>query len=518
MNPHLSRRTFLSASAAALGLAATGVQAGAAARRPNILLAISDDQSFPHASAYGYRAVSTPAFDRIAREGALFMNGFCAAPQCSPCRAAMLTGRNIWQIEEAGTHASNFPAKFAVYPELLEQAGYHVGFTGKGWGPGNFKISGRTRNPAGEGYNRRKLAPPARAMSGNDYAGNLEDFLAARPKDAPFCFWFGASEPHRDYDKGVGLRAGRRLEDVVVPPFLPDTPEIRSDILDYCFEIEWFDQHLGRMIGMLEAAGELDNTLIIVTADNGMPFPYAKANLQEYGIHMPLAMRWGARMPGGRRIEDLVGFIDFAPTLLEAAGLPVPAAMTGRSLMNIIGSDRSGIVDPSRRHVLAGRERHTHARPDNVGYPARAIRTHDFLYIRNLKPDRWPAGDGPGYHDIDPSPAKSFLLENRHVESVRPFAELAVARRPLEELFDIRRDPGCLRNLAGEPEYAQVKQALWSVLEQELTRQGDPRMSGSEIFDSYPRYSPMRKLGGFDAEGQYNPAFGAGAGKELPAR
>ena len=241
MLSHLSRRNFLSHSAQATFalLASRALAAQPAGKRPNILFAISDDQSWLHASAYGCRSLSTPAFDRVAREGALFNNAFCPAPQCSPCRAATLTGMNIWQIEEAGTHASSFPATFAVYPELLEKAGYHVGLTGKGWGPGNWKISGRTRNPAGESYVKRKLSPPTKAISANDYAGNFEDFLKARPNGAPFCFWYGATEPHRNYEPGSGLKSGKKLEDVVVPPFLPDTPEIRSDILDYCLEIEW---------------------------------------------------------------------------------------------------------------------------------------------------------------------------------------------------------------------------------------------------------------------------------------
>src|SRR5690554_2681597 len=126
---------------------------------PNILFAISDDQSYPHASAYGSQWVQTPAFDRVAEEGVLFLNAFSASPGCSPSRAALLTGRNAWQIEDAGTHASEFPSKFVVYPDLLENAGYFVGYTQKGWGPGNWKISGRTRNPAGELYNKHKLQP-----------------------------------------------------------------------------------------------------------------------------------------------------------------------------------------------------------------------------------------------------------------------------------------------------------------------------------------------------------------------
>src|SRR5690606_32421156 len=236
-------------------------------RRPNILFAISDDQSYPHASAYGSYWINTPAFDRIAKEGVLFTNAFSASPGCSPSRAALLTGRNTWQIEDAGTHASGFPTKYLVYPDILEKEGYFVGYTQKGWGPVNCKVSGRTRNPAGEIFNNHQLDPPTNGISRNNYDANFSDFLQNRPKGKPFCFWYGASEPHRVFEKGSGLKAGKKLEDVVVPSFLPDTEEVRSDLLDYAVEIEWFDHQLGKMLKLLEEAGELDNTIIVVTSD-----------------------------------------------------------------------------------------------------------------------------------------------------------------------------------------------------------------------------------------------------------
>ena len=261
----------------------------AADQRPNILVAISDDQSYPHASAYGYEAISTPSFDRVARMGLLFQGAFTPAPGCSPMRAAFLTGRNIWQIEQAGTHASSFPRKYEVYQDRLEQAGYFVGYTGKGWGPGNWEDSGRERNPAGPSFSSKTLSAPA-GIRKTDYAANFAEFLTQRPQDKPFSFWFGSGEPHRSFKKGIGRSNGLDPDKVRIPPFLPDTPEVRDDILDYCYEIQWFDSHLGRMLDLLADAGELKNTLVIVTSDNGMAFPRAKANVYEYGIHMPLAV------------------------------------------------------------------------------------------------------------------------------------------------------------------------------------------------------------------------------------
>lgn len=481
------------------------------AARPNFLIAISDDQSHPHTSFAGYPGVHTPAFDRVAREGLYFRNAFAPAPGCSPTRASLLTGRNIWQLENAGTHASSFPEKYVVFPDLLEQAGYFVGMTGKGWGPGNWKVSGRARNPAGTHFSRRTNTPPHKGLLKNDYAANFADFLAARPEGAPFCFWYGAKEPHRSFEKGSGLKVGKKLEDAPPPPFLPDVPEVRGDILDYCVEIEWFDTHLGRMLRLLEDAGELDNTFIIVTSDNGMAFPRAKANLYEYGFHMPLAIRWGVRAPGGRAVDDLVGFVDLTATILEAAGVQHASQeypLAGRSIMNILTSTQDGLVDPSRTAVYAGRERHSSSRYNNWTYPQRALRTPQYLYIRNFRPDRWPAGDpvllgddgipaGPhsGYKDIDVSPTLDFLIAKADDPNLGKYLQLAVAKRPAEELFEIVQDPGCLTNLADNLKFAQVKHEMATQLEDYLRQSGDARMlNGGDIWESYPRYSPIRQF------------------------
>lgn len=483
--------------------------------RPNILFAISDDQSWEHTSASGCKSIDTPNFDRIAREGVLFNNSFCGSPGCTPSRSSVLTGRYPWQLEQAGTHASSFPKQFVVYPELLEEAGYVVGFTGKGWGPGNFKASGRTRNPAGPEFNSIKTKKvPASGIASFDYSANFEAFLKTQPKHKPFCFWYGGKEPHRKFEKGSGLRAGKKLEDVAVPSFLPDSPEIRSDILDYCLEIEWFDFHLGRMIKMLEDSGQLENTLIVVTSDNGMAFPRAKANAYEYGVHMPLAIRWEKKIPKGRVVDDLVSHTDFAPTFLDAAGVVHPAqssdtpAMTGRSLLPLLRSTQSGQTTFARPEIFSCRERHSSSRWNNLTYPQRCIRTADYLLIRNFKPERWPAGApqkfesngklGPehgGYHDIDACPSLDYLIEHRDDAAVADYFAWAVGHRPAIELFDIKQDPGCLRNLADESGHAVTRSTLEKQLNEYLKKTGDPRLVGKgDIWDQYKRYSRMRSF------------------------
>jgi uncharacterized sulfatase len=489
-------------------LAAPAILTAQNRRPPNILIAIADDQSWLHTSAYGDPVVRTPAFDRVARNGVLFQNAFCAAPQCAPSRAAFLTGRHIWQLEEAGTHASFFPRKWKVFTERLQQSGYHIGLTGKGAGPCDWQGSGWEHNPAGPAYNSHKAANPPEGVNANDYAANFAGFLSGRPKDKPFCFWFGSQEPHRIYKAGSGIASGKALDKVRVPGFLPDCREVRSDILDYLTEIEYFDRQLDTHLKLLEKQGQLENTLVIVTADNGMSFPHSKANLYDHGWHLPLAISWPARFPKGRTVTDLVSFIDLAPTILEAAGVPLHEGITGRSLLPTLDSSKSGLVDSTRTRVLAGRERHSHARYDNLGYPARAIRTSGYLYIRNFKPDRWPAGDPELYADIDNGPSKTYMMENRAKSGVDRLFALAFGKRPEEELFDLRKDPDCLHNLALSKTHERTRAGLRSELDQTIASQGDPRARGSEIFDSYPRVSDMRpQLGGFAERAKYNPRY-----------
>ncbi len=469
--------------------------------------------SFPYASIYGNTDVKTPAFDEVARKGILFYNAFAAAPQCSPSRAAILTGKNIWQLEEAGTHSSYFPKKFTVFTDLLENSGYAIGFTGKPWAPGNWKDAGWKRNPVGPGFNNKKLQPPTNAIADLDYYGNFVDFYNQKEEGKPFFFWYGGYEPHRPYEEGSGKRAGKNVIKSFIPGFLPSDTVVASDIADYEFEIEWFDKQLGKMIDFLRQKGELENTLIVVTSDNGMPFPSAKANLLEYGSHVPLAISWPAKIKKGGICNDLVSLIDLAPTFLRIAGIDSLPEMTGKSLTDVLFKNKKNTV-LHRSYVLTGRERHSHSRPDDVGYPARAIRTNDFLFILNLKPDLWPAGNPPGdivgvgigYNDIDVGPTEKFMIKYR--DQFPALFNEGFEKRPGEQLFDIRHDPACTTNLASSPEYASIKNDLENELKKLLTEQKDPRMLGyGDIFDSYPRFGGMRNWPGFKEKGKYNPAF-----------
>ena len=499
--PTQTRRAFLGTATAALASQAGGA---ATSPRPNILFAIADDWSWPFASIAGDKTAQTPNFDRIAREGVLFRQAHTAAPTCTASRGSILTGQWFARLESGGDLWSALPAKFEVYPDLLERAGYSVGFTGKGWGPGNYQAGGRTRNPAGPEFNQRTAELANRDISKLDYARNFEDFLGGRTAGQPFCFWYGGHEPHRTYEVGSGLRAGKRLADVRIPTGLPDSPEVRGDLLDYALEIEWFDTHLGRMLRMLEQAGELDNTLIVVTGDNGLPFPRAKANLYGNGTHVPLAVRWGSKVPGGRVVDDFVSLPDLAPTFLQAAGLQPTSAMTARSFLDILTGKQSGFVDPRRDRVFSGRERHTLAQPDSTaGYPMRSIRTREFLYVRNYRPERYPVGvdtkAANAYRDIDPGLTKQYMMDHRGEVSVANLFELGFGRRPAEELYELRADPAEQKNLVGEPARAAIKTRLAAELDSQLNAWKDPRALGrGDEFDTYPYYGSQDATDFFD--------------------
>lgn len=323
----MERRVFLKmAAAAALGFCDTKTTVAASdiiKSRPNILFCIADDASYPHMGAYGCDWVKTPGFDRVAKNGILFNNAYTPNAKCAPSRCCIITGRNSWQLEEAANHWPFFPAKFKTYPETLTENGYHVGFTGKGCQPLRIrKVNGKTRQLCGTGYQKKRTTPPAKGISPCDYAANFEQFLQDKPADKPFCFWYGGLEPHRKYEFKAGItKGGKKLSDIDdVPDFWPDTKLVRTDMLDYAYEIEYFDKHLQRMIDKLEDMGQLDNTLVVVTSDNGMPFPRAKGQEYEYSNHMPLAVMWknGIKKPG-RIVDDFVSFIDFAPTFLDLA-------------------------------------------------------------------------------------------------------------------------------------------------------------------------------------------------------
>ena len=482
----MNRRDVLTVGFTGGLLAATGF--AREAQRPNILFCIADDASMKSFGAYGCNYIKTPSVDRLAREGVVFNNAYNCNPKCAPARACLVTGRYSWQLKEACNHFPHFPAEFEFYPHLLMKAGYHVGFTGKGWGPGSYDTK---HNPAGPAYSQIKLKAPYKGISNKDYAANFAAFLNEKKEGQSFCFWLGTHEPHRGYEKGAWKKAGRKLSDAEVPPFYPDNDTIRGDLLDYANEVEWYDTHVGRAVQALEEKGLMDNTLIVVTSDHGMPFPRVKGQLYEEGFHVPMVAYWKGVIQPGRRVDDSVSFPDVAPTFMEAAGLKPHKQMTGKSFLDVLRSSKSGQVDPSRDHVLLGKERHDTGRSNEDGidltYPVRAIRTKEFFYVHNIKPERWPVGNPEhGLRNCDGSPTKKYLTDLKPGDTEYRYYEMSFGKRPEEELYQIRKDPHCMNNLAANPEYAATKKQLRKQMETELTAQGDPRTLGQvDVFEHY---------------------------------
>ncbi len=458
------------------------------AQQPNILFAIADDWGYPHAGAYGDPVVQTPAFDRLAREGVLFNYAYISSPSCTPSRNAILTGQYHWRLGAGASLWSTLDPATPVYPLILEEAGYHVGYWRKSWGPG--KLDGWDRHPAGKHYKE-----------------GFDEFLDKRPGNKPFCFWLGASDPHRPYKEGTGVQNGMDIQKIQLFECFPDNPVIRSDVADYYWEVQRFDSDVARAIVLLEKAGELENTIIVMTGDNGMPFPRCKANLYDSGSRVPLAIRWGAgiRKPG-RKIEDFVSLCDLAPTFLEAAGMEIPNVMTGQSLVELLKSQKEGFVEKDKRSfVLHGKERHVPCQEEDLqGYPSRAIRNHEYLYIRNFKPDLWPSGTPDYLHaempgcwlgDCDNSPTKSYIVNNKDKDdNHRQFWELSFGKRTEEELYDCINDPGQLNNLAGDPSVTEIRQFLAGLLMEQLELTGDPRAnSQGEKLEGHPYFGGVPK-------------------------
>ena len=450
--------------------------------KPNILFAIADDWGWPHAGVYGDPVIQTPAFDRLAEEGILFNHAYISSPSCTPSRNAILTGQYHWRLGPGADLWSTLDPATPVYPLLLEDAGYKIGHYRKSWGPGD--ISNWERHPVGDNFNDVGFA----------------GFLEEREADQPFCFWLGTSDPHRPYDRGSGIRSGMDPEKIRMFECFPDHEIVRSDVADYYYEVQRFDTLVASAIALLEEYGELENTIIVVTGDHGMPFPRCKSNNYDSGARIPLAIRWGSKIKNpGRVLEDFISTTDLAPTFLDIAGVSIPEVMTGKSFKDLLTSSKEGFIDKENRsYVLHGKERHVPGQEENMGgYPVRAIRNHDFLYIRNFKPERWPSGT-PNYKeaiipycwlgDCDNGPTKTYMVENKDKDELHQMLyDLSFGKRPAEELYDCRKDPEQLVNLSDDEDYATIREELSALLMEQLEATGDPRvLGGGDEFDEVP--------------------------------
>jgi len=482
-------RTAIATVAATLSLApglcwAVVEEAGTSAP-VRVLFCIADDAS-PHFGAYGCTWAKTPAIDRLAQEGITFDRAYTPTAKCSPARAAILTGRYPWQLEAAANHNPFFPPNSMAFTEALADAGVAVGAAGKFWSPGVAQTADGADRTWG-------IGPPGLARSG-EAASSYREFLAGLPPDKPAFFWFGSTNPHRPYARDAGLAAGKQLTDIDrVPAYWPDDEIVRRDMLDYATRIEAFDAEIAALLDVLDTSGQAKNTIVIVTSDHGMPFPRVKGHCFEAAHRVPLVVRLpaGGREAGGRRVNDFVNFVDLAPTFLELFGIAAETSgmrpITGRSIVDLF-EDRP-VAGPPRDATFIGRERNDvngrAGTPSGLGYPARGIREGNHLYVKNFAPDRWPCCDPDlGLTDTDPGPTKQFIAVAGQLDR---FWNRCFGLRPAEELYDVEKDPDCLKNLAGDAAHVTVRSRLAERLMAALREQEDPRVLGKgDVFDQYP--------------------------------
>jgi uncharacterized sulfatase len=354
----------------------------------------------------------------------------------------------------------------------------------------------------------------ARGIVLGQVRANFEEFLASRTIGQPWHFYFGPTTTHRVWIKGSGKKLwGIEPESLKgkLPKFLPDVPEVREDVADYLGECQAVDAYVGVLLECLEKTGEARKTVIVLSGDHGMPgVTSGKCNLYDMGVSIPLIIK----MPGtkgGRFVDDFVRLPDLAPTFMEIGGVKPPDNLYGKSLLPLLLSDKSGIVDPERDWVITGRERHVSvAREGNLPYPMRSLHTHDFVYIRNFEPDRWPMGS-PGavtqdhmpemselekntriaFADMDASPTKAWLVKHRLEPKWQWYYEIAFGKRPAEELYDVNKDPDMVINLAGKREFSDIKNRLSDRLMKELTRARDPRVTETPPRFEHPPFTDV---------------------------
>jgi hypothetical protein len=320
---------------------------------------------------------------------------------------------------------------------------------------------------------------------------------------------------HRKWIKGSGKELWGIDPDTLkgkMPPFLPDVPEVREDLADYFGEIAAWDAGMAVLLDELEKSGQTENTIIAVSGDHGAPgFPYGKCNLYDFGTGVPLAIS-GPGVKGGRIVDDLTSLTDIAPTFLAAAGVEAPEVMTGKSLWPVLESEKKGLVDESRTQVFTGRERHVdNARADFKPYPQRCIRTHEYSFIINFRPKRWPMGDpyllgddesGPSVEELenntritlpdeDAGPTKAWLVTARSEEKWKPHFDWVYGQRPRYELYDLELDPHEATNVANDPTYEDIRLILESKLIAEMNSTGDPRLvNEGEFYETSPMSDP----------------------------
>ena len=412
---------------------------------PNILFITSHDLG-RHLGCYGQNTVSSPALDNLAAGGVLFENSFCAAPQCSPSRAALHTGRYPHSVGMLGL--AHDPFNWRLHREeahlaaLLREAGYETVLYG-------VQHLTETKDVAALGYEKFDTTDPV--VPAPDLAAKASAYLRDYKGERPFYLEVGFFEPHRPYDWG-GAVPDDSLG-VAIPDYLVQSGAAREEIAALQGGIRRMDQALGEILQTLEKQRLAENTWVIFAVDHGLAMPKAKCTLYDPGIQAALIMRWPqAGILGGRRFSEMISFIDVVPSILDGLGLPASNNLHGRSFWPLLNNESY----QENQYVYAEKTFHT------AYEPMRGIRNERFKLIINFEVDT----------RIDvPDDIREGLIYPLMIPEL-------TGHRSHIELYDLESDPGEVTNLAGEPEFDDVERELKRELLAWMQRTGDPLLLG----------------------------------------
>ena len=438
---------------------------------PNIVFIIADDLAWDDLGAYGHPHIRTPNLDRMAANGMLFNQAFLTTSSCSPSRSSIITGQYPHNTDAEQLHWP-LPAAQVTFVEKLKAAGYWTAQAGK-WHLGD-AVKDRfdeIREVGTIGFQLSadgKDLPPEGDGSGSE---NWLSLLRDRPEDQPFFLWLAAVDPHRPYEPDI-IDQPHTIDEVVVPPYMPDVPEVREDLALYYDEISRLDSYVGRVLDELERQSVSENTLVLFISDNGRPFQRDKTTLLDGGIKTPWIVQWPAVVQPGSVSNSLVSSVDIAPTFLHLAGLEAPSSFEGRGFEDMLRDPALEI----REYIYA--EDHWHDHDDF----SRAVRTKQFKYIRNFFPE---LANTPPADALTGAAFKATLEVKARGELTADQMVIFNAPRPEEELYDVVNDPFELENLAANSAYQSDLNAMQERMRaaREASGDTDPAFRTPDEFD-----------------------------------
>ncbi len=433
-----------------------------AAPRKNVVLFVVDDQGM-EAGCYGNPVIKTPNLDQLAAQGTRFTSAFCTTASCSASRAVILSGlQNHANGQYGHQHGYNNFHSFSHVrglPVLLHESGYRTASVGK------YHIQPEANYHFDEYLNK---GIPGGARSPVAMAENARDFIAKKD-DRPFFLYFCTADPHRAAKGFANDRKYPGVEevtydpkDVMVPPFLPDTKEVREELAEYYQAVSRLDQGLGRLMRILKETGHWDDTLILYLSDNGIAFPGAKTTLYEPGMHLPLVVRSPDQKTHGQTTDAMVTWADITPTILDFTGTKGPSyPLHGRSFLSVLD-------DPHPKGWDEVYGSHTF-HEITMYYPMRVIRTRKYKLLFNIAhPLEFPFAS-----DLYESPTWQGVLRRGDTMYGKRTVE-AYLHRPRFELYDLQSDPDEIKNLANDPAHAQVLAELQAKLKAWQKKTDDP--------------------------------------------